>query len=69
MGEIKNELKASTEKMSDVCSIQEQSSTSSNKELFNGGCSKEENLIMETRTVKLKKLYAAKEANKGYAVK
>ena len=37
-----NKLKTSIEEISDVCSIQEQSSTSSNKGLFYDGCSKKE---------------------------
>ena len=38
----KTKLKENTRKISDVCSIQEQSATSSNKEQFYDGCSKKE---------------------------
>ena len=38
----KTKLKTSAEVISDVCSIQEQSPTSSNKEQFHDGCSKKE---------------------------
>ena len=60
----KNKIKTSTEKISGVCSRDEQSVTSSNKEQFKDGSSNEQSNTTHTRNIENKSCQAEKSVNK-----